>query len=140
MKNTILHPVVAVLAFILTAGFIAHTAQFAQGEANSTACRNTSTSRVVVGATSSTQVLATTSNRAYARISQPSAATNTVSISFNGGTAATMLNGELLAAASTTPGERFIEFGLSTPFPYDGAVTALTSTGSTTVIVTNCTY
>ena len=121
-------------------GAVFYVVQPVQGESNSTACRVASTTRVTVGHQASTQIIDRKDNRAFTRISQPANATNTVSISLSDGTAATLLNGELLVKASTTPGFNSIEFGLNTDNPYVGAVTALSDTGSTSLIVTNCLY
>jgi hypothetical protein len=60
-------------------------------------------------------------------------ATNTVSVSIDGG-AATLATG--LELATSTP---FLSFGTAGA-PFTGAVTGITSTGSTTVRVVECGY
>lgn len=110
-------------------------------EVYSRACSIQSISPVNIGHQLSTQILATTSNRAYARIQIPDNATNTVRLAF-GGSSATASNGIIIGGAITngatsTP---FIEFGLNTDFPFVGAVQGLTDNGSTTVDVTTCIY
>lgn len=103
------------------------------------ACETTTT-LAAIGDDLSTRLLATSSTRAWARISQPLNATNTVSIRFDQDKAATSLLGIPLQNASTTNGSFSIEFGLDTDLPYTGSVTGLTSTGSTTIHITQCNY
>lgn len=85
-------------------------------------------------------VVGTTTNRAYTRISQLDNATNTVSVSFSQGAAATLTTGQVLSIGAATGTQYTLEAGLNTDFPYTDAITAITDKGSTTVIVTNCTY
>lgn len=102
-------------------------------------CTTSTVAAAPVGHQVSSTVLAAHSNRAYARIERVvntlGTATNTPSIAFNDGTAATLTSG--LTLSTSTP---YIEFGLDTDFPYVGAVTGITETGSTTVRVTECRY
>lgn len=105
-------------------------------------CTVSSVAAVTIGDDISTQVLAASTNRAWARISVGNNATNTVFASFDEGAAATLNNGIGLntantGGASSTP---YIDFGITTPFPYNGAVTAITNFGTTTVLVTECSY
>lgn len=105
-------------------------------------CTVSSVAAVTIGDDISTQVLAASTNRAWARISVGNNATNTVFASFDEGAAATLNNGIGLntanaGGASSTP---YIDFGITTPFPYNGAVTAITNYGTTTVLVTECSY
>lgn len=103
-------------------------------------CNNVTSTSTVIGNQVSTQVLATSSRRAWARIQQPINATNTVAISFAGGTAAVLGTGVQLSPSTSTSPVPFVDFGLNADLPYVGAVQAITSTGSTTVLVTQCVY
>lgn len=109
------------------------------GGDDASACNTNTVTSVVVGNQLSTNVVATTSRRAYVRIELPTdtmgVATNTVAISLNNGNAATAVTGRILS--TSTPS---MTLGLNTELPYTGTITALTSTGSTTVKVTNCIY
>lgn len=92
-----------------------------------------------VGDDISSTVLSAYSNRAWASIQLPllasaAVATNTASLSF-GGTAALNTGYTLATSTLGTP-----LFGLNTDFPFVGAVTAITSTGSTTLHVIECRY
>ena len=110
------------------------------GFVNSQSC---TVSRITATTTAnqlSTMVLGTTTRRAWAIIEQPVNATNTVALSFNHGAPATLTSGIDLENASTTNGLTEIRFGLNTDFPYTGSVYALTSTGSTTLKITECVY
>ena len=105
-------------------------------------CTVSSVVAVTIGDDISTEVLAASTNRAWARISVGNNATNTVFASFDEGAAATLNNGIGLniantGGASSTP---YIDFGITTPFPYNGAVTAITNYGTTTLLVTVCDY
>ena len=102
-------------------------------------CDSATVTKVVIGHQVSTTIQATTTRRAYTRIQQPLNATNTVSIALNND-AAVSGNGIVLPPATTTNMATLAEFGLTTPFPYTGPITAITSTGSSTITVTTCTY
>lgn len=95
----------------------------------------------LIGDDISTQILASSSRRAWTRVQINNNATNTVFLAVNDVPAAIntgfVLGGNLGASASTTP---YIDFGLNTPFPYTGAVKAITNISTTTVIVTQCVY
>lgn len=105
------------------------------------ACQASTVAVVGVGNQSSTQVLATSSLRAWARIQQKDTATNTVNVVLGNGVAATTLTGLQLHKNTAATGTiHALEFGLATERPYTGAVTAITDIGSTTVFVTECTY
>ena len=88
----------------------------------------------------STQLLSTSSLRAWARIQQPASATNTIAVSFNEDQAAALEGGLLIGDHSATNTPTFIDFGLNTDFPYTGAVRGLADKGTTTVHVTQCNY
>jgi uridine phosphorylase len=146
MTNTI-KSIAAVIALFMGLGFAWFFATYQTAGAGSTdaQCVTRAVTAATIGHQASSQVLATTSvsqegaSRAYARIQLPvlasGSATNTASLSFKQGSAAAANVGIVLS--TTTP---YIEFGLNTAFPYNGAVTALSSTGSTTLLVTECVY
>ena len=99
-------------------------------------CDIISTSVIAIGASNATTILLATSGRSYARIQQArdiggGYATSTPDLSFGG----TAVSGSNFALSTTTP---FIELGMTTDFPYTGAVTAITNTGSTTISVIEC--
>ena len=105
-------------------------------------CDITTSTLKTVGPQESTEVLATTTDRSYARISVGDNATNTVFIQLNDVEATVaaspiVLNGANTNGASSTPS---IEFGLTTLFPYLGVVEILTDNGTTTVGVIECAY
>lgn len=104
---------------------------------NKSSCTLTQT-RVGVGHQLSTTILSANSARAWAMVMQPLNATNTVAIGL--GSTAVFGDGVSLQNASTTNGFTSFKFGLNTELPYVGAVTALTSTGSTTLQVIQCVY
>lgn len=104
------------------------------------ACTTSTVARSSIGHQESSLILATSSQRAFARIqavtTAAGVATSTPYISFNSGVAATVTSG--LALATSTP---FIDFGLATDFPYTGSVTGIVlGSGTTTVEVTECRY
>ena len=104
-------------------------------------CTVSTVEAATVGDDVSSTILAEYSNRAWAIIEQPTNATNTVSVSFDEGAAATVNGGVQLTPATTTSSKQATEpFGLNTDFAYTGAVTGITSTGSTTVRITECRY
>jgi hypothetical protein len=103
-------------------------------------CDVTSTVKAVIGDDLSATLLATSSRRAWARITRVvdvnSIATSTPFLSFYQGAVATINSGIVLS--TTTP---FIEFGLNSDFPYIGTVTGiLVGAASTTVQITECVY
>lgn len=90
-------------------------------------------------------VLATSSRRAWARISVGDNATNTVFLSFDEGAKAVANTGLVLNRANGTAGGEatttpYVEFGLNTDFPYTGAVSATSETGTSTLLVSQCVY
>lgn len=100
-------------------------------------CDITTRTAKAVGDDLTTEVLATSTNRAWARISVPRNATNTSFAEFND-IDATTNSAFALGAASTTPSS--LEFGLTTSFPYIGAVNVINSPASSTVLVVECVY
>lgn len=104
-------------------------------------CSVSSTEVATLGNQLSSTVLAANETRAWARIQQPLNATNTVALSFDEGAAAVRGEGYTLTNATTTsPVAMTDAFGRATDLPYTGAVTAISSTGSSTVLVTECSY
>lgn len=99
-------------------------------------CAVNTVTAVAVGADLTTTVLPAYSNRSWARVGVASAETEPIFVSFDEGAAATVSNGVILTATSTT----YIDFGLNADFPYTGAVTAITNTASTTLMITECRY
>lgn len=105
-------------------------------------CTTSTTRSVPVGHQEALTVFSASTTRAWASIQVPSSATNTVAIAF-GGTAAIGQGYQLVPTSysgtggTTTPS---VQFGLNTDLPYTGAVTALTNTGSTTLLVTECNF
>lgn len=99
-------------------------------------CDVNTVSSVLVGpdAGFNSTILSAHSTRAWATLRQGSNATNTISISFDEGSAA--VAGQGIPLHGTTS----IEFGRNTDFPYTGAVTGVTAAGTTTVFVTECRY
>lgn len=139
LSNKVLIPAALVMAVATLLFAFGATAQASDANHGTIKCTITTIAPATVGNQVSSTVLAASSNRAYARIQQvrdaSGAATSTVSLAFNDGSAATVSTG--LQLSTTSP---FIEFGLDTDFPYVGAVTGITNTGSTTVQVTACNY
>ncbi len=99
-------------------------------------CTTNTVSSVAVGNELTTTVLPAYSNRAWARIQVADGEVEPIFLSFDEGADATVDNGLALTATSTT----FIDFGLNVEFPYVGAVTAITGSASTTVLITECRY
>jgi hypothetical protein len=92
-------------------------------------------SKVVVGHQQSLTILAAGA-RSWAIIQQPLNATNTISLSL-GGTAVAGSGYTLTPATSTSPVSE-LRLGFSTDLPTGVAVTARTSTGSSTLNVITC--
>ena len=149
MKNKIIISGAIALAFVVGVTLTTLVTNAVKKEANSTLgsgegavatqCNVSTVTASLVGNQFTTNLLATSSRRTWARIERvddsSGVATNTVHVSFDEGAAATTASG--LTLATTT---QFIDFGLNTDFPYVGIVTGITDTGSTTVRVTQCAY
>lgn len=106
-------------------------------------CDISTVTAVQIGAANTDKtIIATSSTRAWARIQVGNNATNTVFLAFDSDKAATLNNGIALNAANTNGASStpFIEFGLTTDFPYIGAVHAVTNYGGAPVLVTTCNY
>jgi hypothetical protein len=101
-----------------------------------------SSTEVAVVNPSSTSILSANGTRAWAIIQQPVNATNTIALSFDEGADAVLGQGYQLADISTSTGEAQASpmFGRGTEFPYTGEVTAIASVGTTTVLITECSY
>lgn len=104
------------------------------------ACTVNTVTMATVGNQISSTILSAHANRAWARIQQPINATNTVNVAANAGAAATRVSGLQLPASTTTSPVPYLDMGLATDFPYTGAVTGITDSGSSTVEVTECLY
>lgn len=141
MKNYQVIIVAIILGFVTGIFFINKSPSFGGTSfVNSQACTISTDTVAIIGNQLSSTLLAANSRRAWAIIQQPLNATNTVAVSFNNGASATLNSGLQLQNASTTNGVYEIHFGLATEFPYTGVVTGITSTGSTTVRITQCVY
>ena len=133
-----------VVAVLWVAAFVWYGQQQSQLGAgyqgfNAFACDTNTVTAAGVGADESSTILAAHSRRAFAQIqleeNSAGIATSTVYISFDEGAAATLNDG--LKLGTSTP---VLTFGLNTDNPYVGAVTGITDTASTTVLVTECRY
>jgi hypothetical protein len=112
---------------------------FGSNSSPSTPACTASSSRMIVGNQASTQILDARGRRSYALIQQPLNATNTVAVSITS-SAPAFGSGISLANATTSIYETSLEVGLNTDLAYTGAVSVLTSTGSSTLQVTECIY
>lgn len=108
---------------------------------NGAVCTVGTQAPVTVGHQQATKILATSTTRAWARIAVVNNATTTAWLAFNDVSAVANrgvgLNLANANGASTTPE---LDFGITTDFPYNGAVSAITNFGSTTLMVTECNY
>lgn len=102
-------------------------------------CVVATSTAIAVGNQFATVISATTTNRAWIRIESPLNATNTAYVGFDDARA-TVASGFYLTPATTSSPVPYVEYGLNTDFPTDGAVRILTSTGSSTILVTECLY
>ena len=105
-------------------------------------CSVSASTNVTINPSTSSRVVATSSQRAWARISIGNNATNTAFLSFDEDASAVAnqglgLNLANTNGASSTPS---IDFGLATTFPYTGSVTAISNLGTTSLLVTTCDY
>ena len=143
---------IATLIFLVGAGLIGlyvglqkftmngFSFQGGNGGLTAAKCSVNTVTAAPIGDDVSLTVLAANETRAWAEISLETlaadgVATNTPRLSFDEGAAATLNDGRKLSTSTPT-----IVFGRNTDFPYTGAVTGITNTGSTTVRVTECTY
>ena len=105
------------------------------GGVSASKCNVSSTEVASVGDDTSSTLLAANEVRAWAQIQNRFNATNTVHLSFDEGAAAVLHQGFFVAPTSTSP-----EFGRATRFPYTGAVTGITDSGTSTVLITECSF
>lgn len=107
------------------------------------ACTNLTQSVMTIGKDLSNRLVATSSKRAWVRIQMDKGATTTALLTFAGDATSTaanatvLLNAGNLGGASSTP---FVTFGLNTDMPYTGSVGGLSAFGTSTVLVTQCSY
>ncbi len=128
---------IIIIALVLLGGWYLWSMNGGTGTViSSRDCTTNTVASVAVGDDLTTTILSAYSNRAWARIQVADGEVEPVFLSFDEGAAATADNGLALTATSTTA----IDFGLNTDFPYTGAVTGITGTASTTVLVTECRY
>jgi hypothetical protein len=133
----------ALISAFIFAGIFLYTPQDSLAGGDGFSANNcvVSTSTAISVGVGSTQVVGTTSRRAWAQIQQVDAATNTVSLNFNNGAQAVIATaGMQLGQGSASSTAQLVSFGLNTDFSYTGAVTAITDKGSTTVRVVECNY
>lgn len=128
----------AFLVLILAATAFSFFAQPSEAQIYASSCTiSTSTARSV-GHQASTEILATSSNRAWAIIQVRTNETNAVFLNFASGNTAVVNQGMSLGTSTEDMNE--ITFGRNTEFPYVGSVTGITNVSSTTVLVTECNY
>ena len=125
---------VGVIAIAVIVGFGTRT-NFS-GAMVTSACTVSTVSNSAVGDDLTTTLLPAYSNRGWARIQVADGEVEPIFLSFDEGADATVDNGLALTATSTT----YIDFGLNTDFPYTGAVTGITGSASTTVLITECRF
>lgn len=135
------------IAILLAAAALAsyYSPAVVSADIDSPRCTTRLSGSATVGSQVSSVVAATTSlaqagaDRAFLRIQQAlttgSFATSTVYLSLDEGAPAVVGQGMMLA--TTTP---YVDIGLNTNHPYTGTVTAITNSGSTTVLVEECVY
>lgn len=128
----LVYAIIGVLALVDKTGFAG------EGGAGATSCDIISSTQVVIGDDSSTEIVANHAQNAYVLITQPINATNTVSIGFD--SAATTASGFVIGSSTATYHPSVLEVGLNTDFPFTGAVNAITNLASTTIGVTICRY
>ena len=141
MKDNI---IIAALGILVVIGLMATTGSDGNplGGISDAACTTSSVAAITVGNQESSTVVSAASNRAIVLIQQPANATNTVSLSVDEGAAANVGDGLELTAATTTSPVTHMTFGRhnNADIPYTGAITGITDSGSTTVLVTQCNY
>ncbi len=143
MKKTYVIPGLLLVLFLATASLVAlFHAQVSYGSGTDRGTRNctvTTSSKAVVGHQLSSTLLAANSLRSWARVSLVTTAggvaTNTIAVSLDEGASASLGNGLTIATGTPT-----LDVGKNTDQAYTGAITGLTDTGSTTVMITECEY
>lgn len=106
------------------------------GGLSNPSCNTETTTRVTVGDDIATTVLATTTNRAYARLQLNNGETNNVYVAFNDAVPSTSLGIPMIASSSLA----VLEFGLNTDYPTTGAVKIRTNNSTTTLSLITCNY
>jgi hypothetical protein len=139
IASIIFFSIVTIIAFVSILSNISDV-RTVSAALNTTSCSTGTTTPVVIGNQATSTILAKRADRAWALIQQPQNATNTVAVAFSGFMSADMAEGVQLQSSSSTTGISYLKFGLSTELPDTGIISGLTSTGSTTVLVTECTY
>ncbi len=109
------------------------------GGSDAAACTFRTAQVVTVGNQAATTILGAQAMRAWAIIQLPLNATNTISISL-ASTSAVFGQGIQLSGTPTSSPSSKLTFGLNTELPYAGAVSVITSTATTTILVNECTY
>lgn len=133
LKLNIFIPIL-LLASILFVFFTTQT----KAEIYSNSCNISTSTAVSISLYGSTNILATSSNRAWAMIELLPSATNTVFLNFAGGATAVANKG--IALGTTTSNINSITFGRNADMPYVGAVTGIPSVATSSVLVTECLY
>lgn len=137
--------IVAVLIIVLALAFSRSSGEpnvsgGTSGGSLADACTTLTSSVATISNSASSVVLATSSNRAYAKITMmldaTGMATSTPYLAFTNGAAAVVNSGVRLATSTQS-----IEVGLNTDYPYTGAVSGiLLGGGASTVLITTCSY
>src|SRR3990167_4030696 len=143
MKTILQHIASLIIAgAVLLVGWASFATEKAQNLSgvSTTKCSVSTDTVKTIGHQLSSTILSANGTRAWAKIQMPSNATNTAAFSFDEGAAATLSSGTLLGELNATTTTNEITFGLSTPFPYTGAITGITNLGSTTVHVIECIF
>jgi hypothetical protein len=109
-----------------------------EAEVYSNSCTVSTATTTAIGHTGSSLILATSTSRAWAQIQVLTNETNVVSLSFAHGAAAVVNRGMTLGTSTEDMNE--VKFGRNVELPYVGAVTGITNTSSTTVLITECNY
>ncbi len=118
----------------------------ATGGTAADACASTTNAVMAVGKDIPSTLQGTTSNRAVLVIQQPRNATNTIAISTTIAAANFLTAGLQLGSTTVqantaiSPIPTILMVGLNTEIPYTGAVSAISESGSTTVLVSTCNY
>lgn len=138
-KGTIIGAVVLAAA-VLAVGLSGDKSPQLGASINQLKCDVTVVASSSVNANVSSTVLSANSRRAYARVEQLPNSVNKAFLSFDEGAAATVTSGLVLTVGTSSSPVPYIDFGLNTAFPYTGAVTGITDTSTTSLLVTECTY
>lgn len=127
------------LTALVGALFLQMNEEQALGGLTDSKCIVSTSTAMVVGDDTSTQLLGNEPNRAWARVQQLEGSSNSIWINLDEANAAVVGTGIVLAKSSSTTNDSFM-FGKNTDMPYTGEVTAITDTSSTSVLVVDCLY